>query len=554
MQTSYKLLFITNNEAFLEQLSVRLDYIYRVIPGGSNSLLKFSAQEVAVDLVIWDQTTNSFSNTESCDKVRDTANGAPILIMAGEKEVVKPDCKNVVKSTSLNTEGELDLERLEIEINRLLVLGGLSRVSSGSINELKEIIRELNFLQEIGRKISETKPFPQLMQEIMESSKIVMRAEAGSILLKDEESKMLHFHTVSEGNTGELIKQYSVEIGTGVAGWVARNKLPVMLNDCYADPRFNPEYDQKTNFTTRNMMCVPLLRKDQVLGVMQVINKLNGDQFSQHEFEIFEMLAAQCAVAIENAQLIEQHIETETIRNELQTARKIQQNLLPTELPVIEKLQVAAKLVPAKEVGGDYYNVIPINETQTLFCIADVSGKSISAALFVSTLASSITTYLSLNRDAFNLLEMIENLNRVMIQSTTPEKFATAWFGLYDHSSSELTSVNAGHNNPFLLHAGSKEPVELKAGGLVLGFFEKPYQSETVLLGEGDTVIIYTDGISEAMNGQEEEYSEERLVEVIGENLSREPASLVDSIFESVRTHAGGTPQSDDMACVVIRH
>lgn len=420
------------------------------------------------------------------------------------------------------------------------------------VDDLKIMVHRLNFLHTISQKISEKKPLPKLLNEIMENSKLVMNAEASSLLLFEPDDNKLYFQ-VATGDKGKLIKKYSVDLGVGIAGWVAKHKKSLLIEDCYNDPRFSPGYDKKSNFRTKSMLCVPLIRKKQLLGVIQVINKEGGGVFDERDLTVFETLASQCAIAIENAKLIEIQVESEALERELQTARDIQQKLLPSSLPDYDDLQVAAKLIPAKHVGGDYYNVIKINDNQSLFFVADVTGKGIPAALIVSTIYSCLHTYLKLNQNKFDLMTLVSGMNKVLIESTTMDKFASCWFGLYYHDSKQLISVNAGHNPPYIFGSRKQEPRELKRGGLFLGGFDVPYENEEIQLHTGDILVFFTDGITEAWNVKEEEYEEYRLVHVVTEHKQESAMGILSEIEKDVKRHVGRAQQSDDFTCAVVK-
>lgn len=392
----------------------------------------------------------------------------------------------------------------------------------------------------------------RLLNEIMESSKLVMDAEASSLLLYEAEDRKLHFQ-VATGDKGKSMKQYSVDSGIGIAGWVAKHQKPLLIEDCYRDPRFSPEFDRRSHFKTKSMICVPLVRKGQLLGVIQVINKKGPEVFQERDLTIFETLAAQCAIAIENARLIELQIESEALERELETAREIQQALLPAALPEYEDIEVAAQLIPAKQVGGDYYNILKISDSQSLFFIADVTGKGIPAALIVSTIYSCLNTYLGMKQLGFDLLTLVDGLNKVLLASTTADKFVTGWLGLYDHDSRKLVSVNAGHNPPFVFKQGQTEPLELQKGGMFLGAFEMPYETEETQLHPGDVLVFFTDGVTEAWNEQGEEYEESRLTKVVHANRNRSATQILAMIQQDVDKHVGRAQQSDDFTCAVVK-
>ncbi len=414
------------------------------------------------------------------------------------------------------------------------------------------IFEEMKFLHQISLKLSEKMPLSTLLYEIMESSKLVARAEASSLLLYDSRDKKLHFQTVT-GAKAEMVKKFSLRLGEGIAGWVAQKKQPLLIEDCYRDERFNQEFDRHTQFRTRSMICVPMLRKNKLIGVLQVINKKGGACFTPRDLILFETLAAQCAIAIENARLVEVEVAAESLRHELEKAREIQQQLLPGQLPDYQDLEVAAQLVPAEHVGGDYYNILRLDERHSLFMVADVTGKGIPAALLVSTLHSALLTYLKMYRDRVEPLDLVTALNRVLLDCTGGTRFVTCWFGLYDHPHRTLTSINCGHNYPYLVSERSEHVRALEQGGLFLGIFDRPYQTEKVQLIPGDVIVFFSDGVTEAENSRRELYGEARLLQLLAAMRRNSAREILNAITRDIGQHVGRAKPSDDITCGVIR-
>lgn len=428
----------------------------------------------------------------------------------------------------------------------------ISQIDCNDCTNYIGLVKRLLFFNKISQNILEKKPLTELLKEILDSSKLLLNAEASSLLLYDKADDCLSFHTVAGEKQKELTHQ-KINMGEGIAGWVAKNKKPLKIDDCYIDPRFNKEFDLNTGFRTRNMICVPMMRKNELVGVIQVINRKNGEEFPEQDVDIFNILASECALAIENARLTEMEIKTEQLNYELTIAREIQQKILPDKLPEFDDITIKAHLTPAKEIGGDYYNVIRINKNETLFMVADVSGKSVPAALIVSTIYSFIQTYLIINKNSFDLKSFVESLNSMLITSTTQDKFATAWFGLYNHSEKTLQSVNAGHNIIYVYEKNENKLQELTEGGLLLGGLELPYQPETIKLASGDAIIFYTDGIPEAMDEDMEEYGDERFIQLISNNAGLYPAEIIDNIISDIKIFRGSAEPSDDITCGVVR-
>lgn len=414
------------------------------------------------------------------------------------------------------------------------------------------LIKRLLFFNKISQNILEKKPLTELLNEIINSSKLLLNAEASSLLLYSKEDDHLYFHTVSGEKKKELTHK-KINVGEGLAGWVAEHKKVLNIDDCYTDERFNKDFDIATGFKTRNMLCAPMIRKQDLVGVIQVINKKDETAFDQQDVDLFNVLASECALAIENARLTEVEVKTEQLKYELTIARNIQQNLIPSSLPEFSDLTICAYLIPAKEVGGDYYNVIKINDTQTLFLVADVSGKSVPAALIVSTIYSFIQTYFIINKDVFDLKLFVESLNRFLISATTSDKFSTAWFGVIDHKQKTLMSVNAGHNPIYLYKNNESLLTTLTIGGLLLGSIDLPFDTENIKLEKNDVLIFYTDGIPEAMNKNDVEYGEERFEKLITKNILLSPQKLLNKILKGIELFRGTAEQSDDITCGIIK-
>lgn len=424
------------------------------------------------------------------------------------------------------------------------------KTNNTNSNEIENIIQELNYVTEITQRISEKKPLDVLLNEIMESCKQLLNAEASSLLIYDQKEDILFFQ-VATGEKGDVIKNIFCKMGEGIAGWVAQNRTPLLIEDCYSDPRFNKEFDKQSSFRTKSMICVPMIHKDKLIGVIQVINKKDDIIFTERDLHIFQILSSQCAIAIENARLIEVQVMQEAINRELKTARDIQQNLLPSKFPEFTDLDVSMILIPAKQIGGDYYNIYPVIPNHTLFFVCDVSGKSISAALIVSTIFSSIVTYFKLDKK-FELMEFVKCLNRVLIDSTTDEKFATCWFGLYDHGEKKLSSINAGHNTIYVLKENGNL-IELKKGGMMLGFGDYDFECEEISLNKNDVLLLYTDGVPEAISKDGQFYGDDRLINLLRKNSGNNSDEILKQILRDVQEFTKGAEQSDDITCGVVK-
>jgi sigma-B regulation protein RsbU (phosphoserine phosphatase) len=239
------------------------------------------------------------------------------------------------------------------------------------------------------------------------------------------------------------------------------------------------------------------------------------------------------------------------MEDELAIAREIQQGLLPTTLPKIPGFEVAAINITSKQVGGDYYDVLPIHFDEYILVIGDVSGKGTPAALLMANVQAALRAFAPMG---MSLPVATARINDLTCSNTGQDKFITFFWGSLNSVTKEFRYVNAGHNPPFLLRAdGTIERLEL--GGIILGLMKTltPYQEGSVTLGQGDVVFMFTDGVSEAMDSQEVDFTEERLEEVLKTVRTKTPSEIIHAVQAALETHTQGTPQSDDITVLVIK-
>jgi sigma-B regulation protein RsbU (phosphoserine phosphatase) len=350
---------------------------------------------------------------------------------------------------------------------------------------------------------------------------------------------------------GKELVEIRLPLGTGIAGTVARSGETINLKDAWKDKRFFSGFDLRSGFQTRTMLCMPMKnRKNKIIGVFQIINKRRG-VFNRQDEQFLEAFSDHVALAVESAYLHQAIIEKELVEKEIRIAAEIQQKLLPTVIPAVTGYEMDALAIPCKTIGGDYYDIIPVTFGRYVLVIADVSGKGIPAALLVSTLHASLHAYVEAR---LPLTELVSRLNRIVYRNTPPERFITMFVAEFNPRTHTLTYVNAGHNPPYVVNAASDDLRQLAAGGLPLGMFEDlPYQSETVTLHPGDHVLMYTDGVTEAMNPAMEEYGDVRFLKNVRRSLGLPLRELRESIHGDVHAFTGAEPQSDDLTFLLLR-
>ncbi len=245
-------------------------------------------------------------------------------------------------------------------------------------------------------------------------------------------------------------------------------------------------------------------------------------------------------------------LERSRLKTELEVANQIQRSLLPPitdTYPGRPELDVAASMRPAKEVGGDFYDVFFVDKDRLAFVIADVSGKGIPAALFM---ANSKTTIQNCVRDIPSLSDAVSTANESLCRNNTAEMFVTAWIGVLDLPKGELSFVCAGHNPPVLISEGRPEFIKLRSGFVLAGMDGMKYREHTVGLKKGDRLFLYTDGVTEAENGAHELFGEERLISCLEGASGKTSNEIIESVKAAIEAHAAGFDQSDDITMLCI--
>jgi len=417
-----------------------------------------------------------------------------------------------------------------------------------SNKQTQKMISEMGALHEISRMFESVLNLDALLKYVLEKCMNLMNAEAASSMMVVEGTDELEFKIVL-GPNAEGVKPFRLKIGKGISGWVAENNEPILIPDAYDDPRFDPSFDKRSGFRTRSMLCVPLTYKSKPIGVMTILNRLDGNPFTESDKNLLTTFASQAALAIENTQLLQAAIEKERLDKELQVAAEIQQLIIPQTIPDVPGLEISATYIPCKEVSGDFYDIIPINENECVFVVADVSGKGIPGAMLVSTMQATLKAYLEYSTE---LLSIITNLNDRIMKNTTEDRFITFFFGLYNAKDSTFTYINAGHNPPILVQ-NDRKLEKLKTGGIFIGCMPWTYEIAKIDLPAGSILTMYTDGLVEAMDNKNEEFGEQRLEEVLLSNFNASMDDLKQEIITGVKTHLSGNILDDDFTLLLVK-
>jgi sigma-B regulation protein RsbU (phosphoserine phosphatase) len=405
-------------------------------------------------------------------------------------------------------------------------------------------------LAEIGREVAAVLDLDELLERIAQLAARLVAYRTFGILLLNETTNELELKVgVQYGR--KIADLPKVRVGEGLVGYAALHLEPVLAPDVSKDPRYIQVVED-----VRSELAVPLLLKDRCIGVLD-LESPDLDAFSRREVEILTLLASQAAVAIENARLYEEVSANEArLERELGFAKRVQAALLPTELPKrVKGVDVAASFAPARELGGDFHDLLVPESSTVITAVGDVSGKGVPAALY-AVFAGELVRGRTFRRrhlpERSSPSYVLMSINTILHERQLEEYFCTLCYAVFDLKRHTMTMANSGVPYPIRMAGGECTPVVLP--GVPLGsFFGVSYDEVSFPLSPGDVFVFCSDGVTEAMNSDGEEYTTDRLVEVVRESRDLPARGIVDAIGQSVEAHRAGHPPNDDSTVVVVR-
>lgn len=410
---------------------------------------------------------------------------------------------------------------------------------------LQTKLRTLDTIRQISADLTATLNLDHVLTLCLQRVQQLLGSATSSVLLVDGEELVFR---IALGERAEQVKPFRIPRGQGIAGWVVQHKQTVVSNDVQNDDRFYRGVDRHSGFVTRSLAAAPLLINDRATGVIEVANKPGG--FSPADVDLLATIASSAAIAIENARLYDLAVEKGRMERELQVARDVQQRLIPTSLPTVPGWDFAALWRPAREVSGDFYDIILARGKLGLI-IADVSDKGIGAALFMaltrSTLRASFTLQAAPARS-------MAHANRLICADAPDGMFVTLVAAQLDPASAGLRYVNAGHNPPLIYHAAGNAWTELPSTGVALGIDDRlTYAEREETLAIGDMLLMYTDGVTEAQTLNGELFGVERLLNVLSAQQERSAQETLAAVGEAIHRFTGGGLPSDDITMLAVK-
>jgi serine phosphatase RsbU (regulator of sigma subunit) len=372
-------------------------------------------------------------------------------------------------------------------------------------------------------------------------------AERGFLFLKEDDELVCKI--ARGGHQGALPNASQVQISRSITNKVINEGASVLTSDAMHDPRFQSQQSVVLS-QIRSVMAVPLASGEEIFGMVYVDNPFQH-RFTEENLKVLTTVASVASIKIEHERLLEERLEKRRMEEELKVASEIQMRLQPVAPPKIDGWDMTAVSFPCREIGGDYYDFIPRKkDNHIVFAVGDVSGKGTGAALLMSSLHAAVRAQSQVRA---NVSEVMNEINQYIYENSPSNKFLTLLYGDLDAETGRLLYSNGGHNTPLLIRrTGQIE--KLDQGGLPVGMMPGVrYQEGTVAFEPGDVLVIYSDGITESVNDQDEEFGEERLVEVIRHNLNRSASGIRDRIDEALSRFVGTTAAVDDMTLMIIK-
>ncbi len=413
------------------------------------------------------------------------------------------------------------------------------------VAHLQRALQELSVLNELATAINSTDDMECIMRTIIKRSLTAVKAQQATVTLVDTEALVPAGTIVRE--MGEGAGGESFHLDENLLGRILHTGRPLMVNQVQDDPQLC-ELSLATGI--HNLIAVPLQDGKRVIGVLIVFNKNGKQGFDSDDLRLLTIIASQSAQVLDRARLHELEHKALEMQEELGMAEKIQMRLLPSEPPLIKGYDVAGASVPAFEVGGDYYDFIPLDGFGWALALGDISGKGLPAALLMANLQATLRGQVLQGRTSRQCLQWC---NKLLHLNTPVEKFATLFFGQLNPKTHRLTYGNAGHEHPFLI-AKDGSIRRLKEGGLPLGILEDfDFIQEEVGLVSGDLLVIHSDGVTDMENPDGDTFGEARLKNLLLENRTLAAEELVRKIINTVQEYAGSAAPFDDLTVVVLR-
>lgn len=416
-------------------------------------------------------------------------------------------------------------------------------------------IDKLRMLLDITKTISRSLDLDEVLNLVMDTLDSLIPYDAAGIYLvkcsrplmewEGQPDETCVFHTQAvRGYDIDDLQELHLKMGEGLIGHVAVTGKPYVSHDVRKDPRYINARPR-----TNSEMVAPIISNNEVIGVFDLESD-DVDAYSNDDLEVLLLLASQVAIIIEKVMLHEQLIEKQRLQTQLEVARQVQLELLPARDPQLDGFDISAYNFPTEEVSGDYYDWVRIYDDQIGIVIADVSGKGVPAALLMAFLRASLRAATHIG---YSPHISMTKVNYLLWESIERNQFVTAFYGILDATNRTLAYSNAGHSPALLMSADGTARFE-ERGGVPLGMFrDSRYYEYFETLEPGQALVLYTDGVTEAMNPAQEEYGRDRLIEAVRQSRTLTAREMIDYIQRDLDTWTEGQGAHDDVTFFIIK-
>lgn len=413
--------------------------------------------------------------------------------------------------------------------------------------KIKSDYKSMAVLTEVSKALVLHQPLQELLERIMDLICEYLPMDRGVLMLKEGNPPQM-IAKIPRINNKTLLRQ-KILVSQSIINLVLDNHSSVLTADAQTDDRLKMK-DSIIKSNIHSAMCVPLWDNREIIGVIYADRISLLEQFNEEDLRLLTLLSNLAAVKIENARRIDQAIEIEKLQKELALAAQIQKDFLPKTNPVCDRLDIAWTFIPCNQVGGDYYDFISIDDCRLALIVADVSGKGISAALLMASLRAALIAEVG---PQFQLKAAAAKLNDFVFASAATNRFISCFVCDLNMTTGELRYVNAGHNPPIIISKDGKVR-RLDPTGFCLGMFPSvSYGVEQVKIEKGETVVLYTDGITDTRNSLNQEFGEDNLIGLLKKNAKKPAAEIISKLNNELGTFSSGVDPFDDMTLIVLK-
>jgi serine phosphatase RsbU (regulator of sigma subunit) len=407
-------------------------------------------------------------------------------------------------------------------------------------------VQEISAILEATKLLNSTLDLSELLKIVLQLATRLSGADRGTVFVLDRKLNEI-WSLVGIGLEEHEIR---ISVESGIAGWVALHGHPVRLEDAYADPRFDPTVDCVLGYHTQSLLALPIRNKSEdIVGVLELLNKAEGS-FSAADQEFLSCLSDHVALALDNAQLHRELLAKQRMESDLMLAHSVQRGLLPKHPPDLEGFDISVAYTPSQMVGGDYYDFMPLSPQKMLTVIADAEGKGVASALMMASVRATLHTLAGHVRV---LEKIVKSMSRIMLGDAQTTKLLSIFFGVLDHRRLGFHYINAGHVPPMVIRQNGVV-LELTEGGMVMGVLANAtYKRGYVQFERGDILVGYTDGITEAMDINGNQYARERLVRTVRREGKESSKHIVETVLADVDRFSHGGSHNDDRVILILK-